>query len=73
MKQAKDRQKKKSGAKGIRIDAEGAASFEDFANAESQDYDFEPQDPEKTKSSSKKVIISLWLIQLDMTTEFRNH
>ncbi|XP_042020321.1 chromatin-remodeling ATPase INO80-like [Salvia splendens] len=52
--QAKDRQKKKSGAKGIRIDAEGAASFQDFAYAESQDYDFEPQDPEKTKSSSKK-------------------
>ncbi|XP_057770371.1 LOW QUALITY PROTEIN: chromatin-remodeling ATPase INO80 [Salvia miltiorrhiza] len=52
--QAKDRQKKKSGAKGIRIDAEGAASLEDFANAELQDNDFEPQDPEKTKSSSKK-------------------
>ncbi|XP_042001321.1 chromatin-remodeling ATPase INO80-like isoform X1 [Salvia splendens] len=52
--QAKDRQKKKSGAKGIRIDAEGAVSLEDFANTELQDNDFEPPDPEKAKSSSKK-------------------
>lgn len=54
-KQAKDRQKKKSGAKGIRIDAEGTASLEDLANPELQDNDFDPHDPEKAKSSNKKV------------------
>ncbi|KAH6794585.1 DNA helicase INO80-like protein [Perilla frutescens var. hirtella] len=52
--QAKDRQKKKSGAKGIRVDADGTASLEDFVNPESQDNDFDPQDPEKPKSSNKK-------------------
>lgn len=55
--QAKDRQKKKSGTKGIRVDADGLASFEDFENAELRDNDYEPPDVEKTKSSGKKVII----------------
>lgn len=50
--QAKDRQKRKGGSKGIRIDAEGGASLEDFANAEDKDY--EPPDHDKSKSSSKK-------------------
>lgn len=56
--QAKDRQKKKGGSKGIRIDAEGGASLEDFANAELQDKDYEPPDHDKSKSSSKKVLIN---------------
>lgn len=65
--QAKDRQKKKSGTKGIRVDAEGLASFEDFETAELRDNDYEPPDVEKTKSSGKKVIISplntsIWFI-----------
>ncbi|KAK6151316.1 hypothetical protein DH2020_013951 [Rehmannia glutinosa] len=58
--QAKDRQKKKGGSKGIRIDAEGGASLEDLTNPELlQDNDYEPPDPDKAKSSSKKVIISM--------------
>ncbi|KAK6127392.1 hypothetical protein DH2020_038874 [Rehmannia glutinosa] len=53
--QAKDRQKKKGGSKGIRIDAEGGASLEDLTNPELlQDNDYEPPDPDKAKSSSKK-------------------
>ncbi|KAK4432107.1 Chromatin-remodeling ATPase INO80 [Sesamum alatum] len=52
--QAKDRQKKKSGAKGIRIDAEGGASLEDLTNPELQDNESEPTDPDKAKSSNKK-------------------
>lgn len=54
--QAKDRQKKKGGTKGIRIDAEGGASFEDFANPELQAAESVLPDPDKSKSS-KKVII----------------
>ncbi|KAK6127289.1 hypothetical protein DH2020_038952 [Rehmannia glutinosa] len=55
--QAKDRQKKKGGSKGIRIDAEGGASLEDLTNPELlQDNDYEPPDPDKAKSSSKKMI-----------------
>lgn len=54
--QAKDRQKRKTGTKGIRIDAEGGASLEDFTNDESQPNGPEASaDPEKaTPSSSKK-------------------
>ncbi|XP_051149034.1 chromatin-remodeling ATPase INO80 [Andrographis paniculata] len=49
--QAKDRQKKKgSSSKGIRIDAEGGASLEDYE----LDKDYEPPDHDKSKSSSKK-------------------
>ncbi|XP_052173015.1 chromatin-remodeling ATPase INO80 isoform X2 [Diospyros lotus] len=53
--QAKDRQKRKGGTKGIRIDAEGDASLEEFTNNGSQGngVDASP-DPEKAKSSSKK-------------------
>ncbi|KAM7505400.1 hypothetical protein LguiB_004304 [Lonicera macranthoides] len=51
--QARDRQKKKAGTKGIRVDEEGAATFEDLT--ESQGNGFEPlPDLEKPKSSSKK-------------------
>lgn len=57
--QAKDRQKKKSGTKGIRIDAEGGASLEDLSNPELQDNESEPHDPDKARSSNKKVIISM--------------
>ncbi|KAL8459957.1 hypothetical protein ACS0TY_031745 [Phlomoides rotata] len=57
--QGKDsRQKKKSGTKGIRIDAEGGATLEDLANLELRDNKPEPRDPENEKSSNKKVIIS---------------
>ncbi|KAL0316801.1 UNVERIFIED_CONTAM: Chromatin-remodeling ATPase INO80 [Sesamum radiatum] len=52
--QAKDRQKKRSGTKGIRIDAEGGASLEDLANPELQDNESELPDPDKAKSSNKK-------------------
>ncbi|CAL5356520.1 unnamed protein product [Camellia sinensis] len=55
--QARDRQKKKGGTKGIRIDAEGDASLEDLANngSQPQGNELEPSpDPEKAKSSSKK-------------------
>ncbi|EYU20766.1 hypothetical protein ABFS82_11G010600 [Erythranthe guttata] len=53
--QAKDRQKKKGGAKGIRIDSEGGASLEDLANIELQDNnESELPDPDKSKFSSKK-------------------
>lgn len=60
--QAKDRQKKKQ-AKGIRVDAEGDASLEDLTNPESGGTESIPSpDPEKTKSSSKKVLDSLSVI-----------
>ncbi|PIN02504.1 SNF2 family DNA-dependent ATPase [Handroanthus impetiginosus] len=52
--QAKDRQKKKGGTKGIRIDAEGGASLEDLSKTELQDNDSEPFDTDKSKSSNKK-------------------
>ncbi|KAL6987197.1 putative DNA helicase ino80 [Sarracenia purpurea var. burkii] len=53
--QARDRQKKRIGTKGIRIDAEGGASLEDLANIESQGNGVEASpDPEKVKSNSKK-------------------
>ncbi|CAA0829860.1 DNA helicase INO80 [Striga hermonthica] len=53
--QAKDRQKRKASSKGIRIDAEGGASLEDFANPELQGgNETELLDNEKVKSSSKK-------------------
>ncbi|KAL6534641.1 putative DNA helicase ino80 [Orobanche gracilis] len=53
--QAKDRQKKKGGSKGIRVDADGLASLEDLTNPELQGSEPEPPDPtDKTKSSSKK-------------------
>ncbi|GMH28344.1 hypothetical protein Nepgr_030187 [Nepenthes gracilis] len=51
--QAKDRQKKKQGTKGIRIDAEGDASLEDLDKAASAEA--EPTtDPEKAESFSRK-------------------
>ncbi|KAA8518116.1 hypothetical protein F0562_015590 [Nyssa sinensis] len=53
--QARDRQKRKSGAKGIRVDAEGDASLEDLTNNGSQGNGHEPSpDPEKANSSNKK-------------------
>ncbi|XP_022856901.1 DNA helicase INO80 isoform X2 [Olea europaea var. sylvestris] len=52
--QAKDRQKKKGGTKGIRIDAEGDASLEDLANPELQGTESEPTDADKSKSYNKK-------------------
>lgn len=52
--QAKDRQKKKGGTKGIRIDAEGDASLEDLANPELQGTESEPTDADKAMSYSKK-------------------
>uniref|UniRef100_A0A5B7AT52 Chromatin-remodeling ATPase INO80 n=1 Tax=Davidia involucrata TaxID=16924 RepID=A0A5B7AT52_DAVIN len=53
--QARDRQKKKGGTKGIRVNAEGDASLEDLTNIESQSNGYEPSpDPEKAKSSNKK-------------------
>lgn len=54
--QSRDRQKKKSGTKGIRIDAEGDAYLEDLTNPESQVNGSQPSpDPEKGKSNNKKV------------------
>lgn len=54
--QAKDRQKKKGATKGIRIDENGDACFEDVAKFESQvDFDDSFPEPEKTASISKKV------------------
>ncbi|KAG8367869.1 hypothetical protein BUALT_Bualt16G0117500 [Buddleja alternifolia] len=52
--QAKDRQKKKGGTKGIRIDAEGGASLEDLANPELQGNESDLPDLDKAKSSNKK-------------------
>ncbi|KAL2465986.1 DNA helicase INO80 [Abeliophyllum distichum] len=52
--QAKDRQKKKGGTKGIRIDAEGGASLEDLTNPELQGTESEPTDADKAKSNDKK-------------------
>lgn len=68
-KQAKDRQKKKGGAKGIRIDAEGGASLEDLANLEMQDNESEAPDPDKAKPSNKKVTISMVLLSMDFLNE----
>lgn len=54
---AKDRLKKKQPTKGIRLDAEGDASLEDLANAGAQGTVADPSpDPEKAKSSNKKVL-----------------
>lgn len=53
--QAKDRQKKKRGTKGIRLDAEGDASLEDLTNIDSQGNGNEASpDPQKTNSSNNK-------------------
>ncbi|GKU89799.1 hypothetical protein SLEP1_g3891 [Rubroshorea leprosula] len=53
--QGKDKQKKKQPTRGIRIDAEGDASMEDFTNNGAQGNGSEPSpDPDKVKSSSKK-------------------
>ncbi|XAR69491.1 DNA helicase [Bertholletia excelsa] len=52
--QAKDRQKKKGGTKGIRIDAEGDASLEDLTNIGSQENGFEGPDADKAKLNNKK-------------------
>ncbi|KAL3531704.1 hypothetical protein ACH5RR_005225 [Cinchona calisaya] len=53
--QARERQKKKAGTKGIRIDADGAAYLEEFTELGSQgnEYDATP-DPEKAISNNKK-------------------
>lgn len=54
--QAKERQKKKGGGKGIRIDAEGDASLEDLVDPLSQENESElALDPDKAKHSNKKV------------------
>ncbi|GAA0175321.1 hypothetical protein LIER_28512 [Lithospermum erythrorhizon] len=54
--QAKERQKKKSGTKGIRIDAEGDASLEDLANPVAPENEAEADgDQDKAKSSAKKT------------------
>lgn len=50
--QAKERQKRKGGIKGIRIGADGDASLEDLTNSESVGND--ALEPEKPKSSNKK-------------------
>jgi DNA helicase INO80 len=53
--QAKDRQKRKVVTKGIRVDENGAATFEDLANPDSQTDGFDPlPEVEKPKSASKK-------------------
>ncbi|XP_038720061.1 chromatin-remodeling ATPase INO80-like [Tripterygium wilfordii] len=53
--QAKEKQKKKQPTKGIRVDSEGDASWEDFANSAVQATVNEPSaDPEKATSNSKK-------------------
>ncbi|XP_022925143.1 DNA helicase INO80-like isoform X2 [Cucurbita moschata] len=53
-------------AKGIRVDAEGDASLEDLMNTESRgtEYDVPSPDPEKTNSSTKKVLYFLCLLLL---------
>ncbi|XP_027173868.1 chromatin-remodeling ATPase INO80 [Coffea eugenioides] len=53
--QARERQKKKAGTKGIRIDAEGDASLEEFTElgSEGNEYGATP-DPEKATSNNKK-------------------
>lgn len=54
--QAKDRQKKKGATKGIRIDEEGDAFFEDVAKFEPPvDYDDTFPNPDKTTPVDKKV------------------
>jgi len=54
--QVKDKQKKKRPSKGIRIDAEGDASLEDLDTTTNEAKEAEPSaDPEKMKSSNKKV------------------
>ncbi|KAF5750246.1 DNA helicase INO80-like [Tripterygium wilfordii] len=53
--QAREKQKKKQPTKGIRLDAEGDASWEDFANSGVQATVTEPStDSEKATSNSKK-------------------
>ncbi|XP_060183897.1 chromatin-remodeling ATPase INO80 isoform X1 [Lycium barbarum] len=52
LQQAKERQKRKGGTKGIRIGADGDASLEDLTNSESVGND--ALDLEKPKSSNKK-------------------
>ncbi|XP_070055578.1 chromatin-remodeling ATPase INO80 isoform X2 [Nicotiana tomentosiformis] len=52
--QAKERQKRKGGTKGIRIGADGDASLEDLTNGESVGNVDDTLDPGKAKSSSKK-------------------
>ncbi|KAI4386538.1 hypothetical protein MLD38_004465 [Melastoma candidum] len=52
--QAKDRQKRKPQARGIRVDAEGDASLEDLANTGGDGVENEPDlDADKSKSSSR--------------------
>lgn len=54
--QAKERQKKKGGGKGIRIDAEGDASLEDLVDPSSLENESElALDPDNAKHSNKKV------------------
>ncbi|XP_043726158.1 chromatin-remodeling ATPase INO80 isoform X2 [Telopea speciosissima] len=51
--QVKERQKKKRATKGIRLDAEGDASWEDFANIQDSGYEVTP-DPESGNASNKR-------------------
>lgn len=59
--QARDRQKKKSGTRGIRIDAEGDASLEDLTNPELQVNGSQPSLDEKEKSAKVPNIIYICL------------
>ncbi|CAN4106608.1 unnamed protein product [Withania somnifera] len=52
--QAKERQKRKVGIKGIRIGADGDASLEDLTNSESVGSGNDALEPEKAKSNNKK-------------------
>lgn len=72
--QAKDRQKKKKVTKGIRVDADGDASLEDFGNPVSQAGENEQ---ENVKSTSKKVFpkcqLSVWPFYSFLSNSFFSH
>lgn len=51
----KDKQKKKQPTRGIRLDAEGDASWEDITNTGAQGGQEPSTDPEKATSVNKKV------------------
>jgi len=53
--QVKDRQKKKRPPKGIRVDADGVVSLEDFDNPGSQDADNGPAEQQNGTAGNKKV------------------
>ncbi|KAM3338361.1 chromatin-remodeling ATPase INO80 isoform X1 [Capsicum galapagoense] len=54
LQQARERQKRKGGIKGIRIGADGDATLEDLTNGESVGNGNDGLDPEKAKSRNKK-------------------